>query len=110
MSEDKNSKKGGFLAAGIIGGLIGAAMGILFAPKSGKETRKSLMRWAQQMSEEVESQVKDAKEMTQDKYEKIVDMVTDKYRKAQDIKESELDDFAKDLKKRWSRIKDQWNE
>jgi gas vesicle protein len=35
---------GGLLKGLIIGGLIGAAIGILYAPKSGKETREDIAR------------------------------------------------------------------
>ncbi len=35
--------KGDFLAGVIIGGLVGAAMGILFAPAPGSETRAQLL-------------------------------------------------------------------
>jgi gas vesicle protein len=46
MSEDRS---GGFalLGAFVLGGLIGAGIALLSAPRSGKETRDNLGRWAQ---------------------------------------------------------------
>ncbi|MDR2811766.1 MAG: YtxH domain-containing protein [Endomicrobium sp.] len=39
----------------ILGGLIGAALGVLYAPKSGKETRQDIKKF----SEDVADKVKD---------------------------------------------------
>jgi gas vesicle protein len=45
MSENNGDLLVGF----IVGGLIGAALGILFAPKSGKETREDIKRRADEL-------------------------------------------------------------
>ncbi|HUN55577.1 MAG TPA: YtxH domain-containing protein [Smithella sp.] len=45
MSENS----GDLLACFIIGGLIGVTIGILFAPKSGKETREDINRKADEL-------------------------------------------------------------
>ena len=42
MSENRG---GEIIVAFVLGGLIGAALGILFAPKAGKETREQLNTW-----------------------------------------------------------------
>jgi len=44
MAED-NGKAGPVLVSFILGGLIGAALGVLFAPRSGKQTREKLNEW-----------------------------------------------------------------
>jgi gas vesicle protein len=41
MSDNNNGRD--LLAGFIIGGLIGLALGVLFAPKSGKETREEII-------------------------------------------------------------------
>jgi gas vesicle protein len=43
------SKNGDFVAGLIVGGLIGAVIGILYAPKSGKETREEIGRKADEL-------------------------------------------------------------
>jgi len=45
MSDNKSE----FLAGLIIGGLIGVTLGILFAPKSGKESREDVARKADEL-------------------------------------------------------------
>jgi len=40
MSENKTMQMGGFLAAFAIGAVAGAAIALLYAPRSGEETRK----------------------------------------------------------------------
>lgn len=51
---------GGIIGAFMVGGLIGAALGILFAPKAGKETREQLGDW-----------MDDTKEMAKENIEKL---------------------------------------
>lgn len=43
-----------------IGGLIGAVVGILFAPKSGKETREQIRNSAQEVLDKAKAQYEDA--------------------------------------------------
>jgi gas vesicle protein len=56
-----------FLAGLLIGGIIGAAVGILYAPKSGKETREELGRktdeWMAKAREEYETAVERSKKI-----------------------------------------------
>ena len=42
MSDDRNSGTSGIILSFMLGGLTGAALAILFAPRSGKETRDLL--------------------------------------------------------------------
>jgi|YNPMSStandDraft_1061717.scaffolds.fasta_scaffold02890_5 hypothetical protein len=54
-----------------IGTALGLAAGFLFAPKSGKETRETIAKGAQKLSEEVKEKIEEAsskiKEMTSKK-------------------------------------------
>jgi gas vesicle protein len=47
----------------IIGGLIGAAVGILYAPKSGKETREDICNSAEELLEKAKKQYEGTCEM-----------------------------------------------
>ena len=44
----------------IVGGLIGAALGILYAPKSGKETREGIRNSAEELLEKAKKQYEEA--------------------------------------------------
>ncbi len=68
MSSDKERK--GFVkgtALGVaIGGLVGAAAGILFAPQSGKETRAQIARTLQTASRDLEKKIKEVEKKVSD--------------------------------------------
>ncbi len=60
---------GEIVGAFLVGGLIGAALGILFAPSKGKETREKLVDWmdenkekAKEKLEKLEEEIKHRKE------------------------------------------------
>ena len=44
----------------IVGGLIGAAFGVLYAPKSGKETRETICNSAEELLEKAKEQYEEA--------------------------------------------------
>jgi gas vesicle protein len=69
MSEGKDT-----LCAFILGGLIGAAFGVLYAPKSGKETRRDIKRF----SKDVADKVKDLGENFSEKRQRVYEEGKDK--------------------------------
>lgn len=74
----------------LLGGAIGAFIALLYAPKSGKETRKSITKAARRVKE-------DAVEMVEDTIESVNDFVNDVKDRATDIIDRgvELSDSAK---------------
>ena len=58
MSDDSRD----LLAGLLIGGLIGAALGILYAPKSGKETREDITCKANELLDKAKVEYKKAAE------------------------------------------------
>lgn len=62
-----------FLKGLIIGGLIGAAAGILFAPKSGKETREDIGRKTQELITRAKDEYEAAVEKSRKAYEAAVE-------------------------------------
>ena len=59
-----NNNGGDVFSSFLLGGIIGAALGVLFAPASGKKTRRQIENW-----------VEDTKETTLDKVEDIEKVV-----------------------------------
>ena len=62
-------KNGDLLKGLFIGGLIGIALGILFAPKSGKETREDITRKANEMLAKAKEEYEKAAEKSKFAYE-----------------------------------------
>ena len=58
----------------VLGAALGATLGVLFAPKSGKETRKALKKKANELIEKAkEIDVKEVRETIEDKVSEIVE-------------------------------------
>jgi gas vesicle protein len=62
MSDDRNNNIGWFLAG--LG--LGAVVGILYAPKSGRETRESLLQSAEEGREYVVTRGREAREQVRE--------------------------------------------
>ena len=56
-----------FLVGFVIGAIAGAAIGFLYAPKSGKETRALLREKASHVTERIKSSAKEAEKKVRDK-------------------------------------------
>ena len=57
-----DNKGGEIVGAFVAGGLIGAALGILFAPKAGKETRDQLGDWMEETKEKAKEKIEKLEE------------------------------------------------
>ena len=86
MSDDTKTVAGAFL----LGGLIGAGIALLYAPKSGRETRKDISKAARRVK-------RDAVELVEDKIKNVDEFVGTVKDQASDIIERgvELSDSAK---------------
>ena len=84
------SETGGFLKGLFVGGLIGAGLALLYAPKSGRETRKDIARKSRELYDEGRDKAKKL-------YGEAEDLVDD-------VKDS-VRHFAKDGKKKFEREK-----
>ncbi len=107
MTEEKKTKMSSvkkIITAGILGAAAGAIAGVLLSPKSGKLIRKDLKKVYLKISQEVVRDAKKMKNLTQDGYEELVDKISDVYKKAKKVKDEDLEEIVKDLKKRWLEI------
>jgi len=66
------SKRDDFVAGLVVGGLIGAVIGILYAPKSGKETREEIGRKADELVTKAKEEYEVAVEKSRRAYEAAV--------------------------------------
>ena len=84
---DDTTKIGGAI---LIGGLIGAAIALLYAPKSGRKTRKDLIRAARRAKNSTADLIEDA-------IDDVNDFINDLKEKASDIADqgTDLTDKAK---------------
>ena len=66
MSEENSSPRSGFKIF-TVGALIGAGIGLLYAPQSGKETRKLLGKKAKLIKDKAQATVEYAQEFIKDR-------------------------------------------
>jgi len=73
MSDNNESTRvGGYLAAFAIGALIGTGTALLYAPRSGKETRKLLAKKGRELKGQAADALDEAKDFVEGKKAKIV--------------------------------------
>jgi gas vesicle protein len=60
-----------------IGGLLGAGVALLFAPHSGKRTRKDISRFTRDAAHKAKDVIEDATESVEDLVDKISDRLSD---------------------------------
>ena len=109
FSHHRRNDKGRVIGASLVGMAMGVVIGMLFGSKKDESRIEKAKNWSTDMAEELNRRVDDMRDMTAERYNQVVDELAEKYKKVKGIKETEVDDFVKDLKMRWDRIKDQWN-
>jgi len=89
----------------VIGAIAGAIAGILFAPKSGKETRDDLKETLNEIKDQVAAKVGDLKDITEQGYRAAVDTVLKTYEDARKLTADEASNIKADLNKGYKDIK-----
>ena len=79
--ENKPPKKGhgSFALGAAIAGVIGAGLGILFAPKSGQETREDVKRIAHQTARKFRKSRVEVEEIIQEVFGKVTEPLIEQY-------------------------------
>lgn len=67
-----SDRTGDFLKGLVIGGLVGAVIGILYAPKSGKETREEIGKKAEELLAKAKEEYEQTLEKSRKTYETAV--------------------------------------
>lgn len=108
--QTKNTKKNSHLEEVAIGvGLTTAAVAaagayFLYGSKSAAKNRKTVKSWALKAKAEVLEKLEDAKEMSQDEYEELVQSVAGAYATAKTATKKDLKEFAAEMTEHWQEI------
>ena len=84
-------------AAFLLGGLVGAAVALLYAPKSGRETRKDIAKTARKIKKETVHLVEDAVDSINDFAGDMRDKVTDVIERGKDLSDGAKKEIIRNL-------------
>ncbi len=100
----KNFIKGAAIGVGV-GAIAGAIAGILLAPKSGKETRADIAKYLHEMKDKIATELVKIKDISQDKYDEVVENVVTTYEKGKKISAAESKVVKQQLKEGYKEVK-----
>ncbi len=90
------------IGLGITAAVAAAAGGyFLYGSKNAAKNRKAVKSWALKAKAEVLEGIEQAKDMTQEDYEKLVETAVATYATAKSASKTELADFKKEMKSHW---------
>jgi len=84
------TKKGKFFLAGIIGAVVGGVSGLLFAPQSGKKTRKDISLIAKNIADQIKGSAIDSQKRVKAVFGQVTDKANQTYRKIQSSLSSKI--------------------
>ncbi len=90
------------IGAGVVA--LSAAAYLLFGPE-GKKHRKDLRSWMVKMKADVMEKMEETKELSEETYHDILDVVEAKYRSMKDVSQDALKKEVAELKKNWKNMK-----
>jgi gas vesicle protein len=95
------------LFKGLLAGLaIGGILGVLLAPKSGKQVRQDLRKAYKATSQDIAKRIGDIEDISKSKYDQIVEAVISEYEKLDPITQEQIESLKSILKNKWSEIVD----
>ena len=89
----------------LLGLITGAMAGVLFSPKSGKETREDMRWYYFEMKDRIFENLSQIKDITKDTYGNVVQSVVSGYEDTKKITEKEAAEIKKELMEGYARIK-----
>lgn len=99
----------------VSGGLIGAGLGILFAPYSGKKTRRQIGRYGKKVKNETEALIRDSADAVRETVETLADRTSDLVDRGGEVAEEwreylkdALEDGQKSIDRQRRRLGDIW--
>jgi gas vesicle protein len=98
----ESNRTGSTFTAFLIGGLIGGAIALLYAPRSGEETREILLSEGQETADRVMNSIRDA----QVRLEAMNKETRDRLQRIQAIAQETLDEEKEILDRRYGQVKE----
>ncbi|RJQ50171.1 MAG: YtxH domain-containing protein [Nitrospiraceae bacterium] len=95
MDDHANEKR--IIGSFLIGGLVGAGLALLFAPQSGKKTRKDISRFTKNVAGDAKDLIEDATESVQEMVDRVSDKLSDLASSRKEITEDARKRFIKTL-------------
>jgi gas vesicle protein len=99
--------EGKILGALLIGGILGAGLALLFAPQSGKKTRKDISRFAGRVRDDVEDKAESIVEAIEDLTAKIGDKISEAASRGKELEEDVKNSLLKAVEKSQKAIEKQ---
>lgn len=96
-------------AVGLGVGLTAAAVAaagayFLYGSKNAASNRKTVKSWMLKAKAEVLEKIEQAKDMTQEEYDQLIDTVTSTYKGVKSASNTDLAIFKKEMKENWQKI------
>lgn len=89
----------------LLGAMLGAIAGILYAPKSGKKTQETMRRYYFEMKDNILENMGEIKDITRETHENVVDSVVAAYEQSKIITSWEASRIKDELKAGYERMK-----
>lgn len=90
----------------MLGLVVGGTLGLLLAPKSGKQVRQDLKKAYRATSKDIAKRINDIEDISKSKYEQIVEAVINEYKKLDPITQEQITSLKSILYNKWSEIVD----
>jgi gas vesicle protein len=98
----QSSRTGATFTAFLIGGLIGGAIALLYAPRSGRETREFLLKEGQETADRVMNSLRDAQVLL----EEMNQETRDRLQRLQVIAQETIEEEKQVFGKRYGQVKE----
>jgi gas vesicle protein len=93
----------------MLGLVIGGVLGVLLAPKSGKQVRQDLKKAYRATSKDIARRINNIEDISKSKYEQIVEGVVNEYKKLDPITQEQIESLKSILYSKWTEIVDKNN-
>ena len=103
----KCSDEGKILGAFLIGGILGVGLTLIFAPQSGKKTRKDISRFTRRVRDDVEDKAESIVAAIEDLTDKIADKISEAASRGKELEEDVKNSLLKAVEKSQKAIEKQ---